>query len=424
MKTKKNFLEAVQITERLLNDVIFMCESRMKPTYFTRIGKNKLDFKRIILFALYFVKKSIQIELNSFFELIDEEGLGVSKQGYSEARQKISPHAFITLADAIIAWFYDDDSFKTFKGYRLSAIDASTLELNNSERLRNAFGYAEGKTVKLARAMASGIYDLENDMMIVSKITRYASSERDVAIELIEKLKKIGLKNDLILFDRGYPSRKFISYLQNSNVKYLIRVSSSTMWQIKQAKGEDQIVKMKVDGQVIFMRVIRLMLDSGEEEILVTNLLDENFSIQEFKALYFRRWGIEVKYNELKNRLQIQNFTGDTPMAVEQDFYASIYLTNMVALARNEANQTITQKSKDKNLKYEYQVNTSIVIGTLKDSLILMFLEDNPEKRLAMFQRMMQKILRNKEPVRPGRKNIRKMGLKANKYPMNQKRCL
>jgi hypothetical protein len=326
MNTKKTFLEGIRITERLLNDVIFMCESRTKSTYFTREGNNKLNFVSIILFALNFVKKSVQIELDAFFNMMGGDELGITKQGYSEARQKISPSAFIKLADAIMEWFYRDNDFKTFKGYRLCAIDASTLELNNSERLRNAFGYAEGKTVKLARAMASGIYDIENDMMIVSKITRYASSEREVAIELIEKLKTMGLKNDLILFDRGYPSRKFISYLEGSPIKYLFRVSSTVIRIVGKTKAQpDQIVKIKVDGKVIHLHVLRFTLDSGIEEILVTNVMDESLGIQEFKELYFKRWGIEVKYNELKNKLQIQNFTGDTVIAVEQDFYASIY---------------------------------------------------------------------------------------------------
>jgi len=150
-----------------------MCETRTKSTYFTRAGNCKMDFKSLILFELNFVKKTLQLELDSFFKTMKGDEKSITKQGYSEARQKISPTAFIKMADAIISWYYDDDSFKKFKGYRLSAIDASILELNNSERLRDAFGYGEGKTIKLARAKASGIYDLENDMMLTSKITRY-----------------------------------------------------------------------------------------------------------------------------------------------------------------------------------------------------------------------------------------------------------
>ncbi|MCM1992419.1 hypothetical protein [Oceanirhabdus seepicola] len=43
---------------------------------------------------------------------------------------------------------------------------------------------------------------------------------------------------------------------------------------------------------------------------------------------------VEVKYDELKNRLEIENFTGRTKIAIEQDFYASIYQSNIIELTR------------------------------------------------------------------------------------------
>lgn len=89
--------------------------------------------------------------------------------------------------------------------------------------------------------------------------------------------------------------------------------------------------------------------------------------MSDFKELYFKRWGIEVKYNEIKNKLQIENFTGKTPISIEQDFYATMYLTNMVALAKKHANQEIEKANEDKNLKYEYKVNTNVLVGKLKN---------------------------------------------------------
>ena len=129
-------------------------------------------------------------------------------------------------------------------------------------------------------------------MVITSKITTFITSERDIAIELIEKLKQMGLKNDLILFDRGYPSRKFFAYLENSGVKYLMRVKNQSMKEINEAMEPDQIAEIKVDGKTIKVRVLRFMLDSEVEKVLVTNLWEESLGIQEFKALYFKRWGI------------------------------------------------------------------------------------------------------------------------------------
>ncbi|UNC93535.1 transposase [Candidatus Contubernalis alkaliaceticus] len=224
----KKFLEALSITKLLIDDNIFMCETRMKQTYFTRAANCKMDFKSLILFQLNFVKKTLQLELDSYLKAIKGDEESITKQAYSQARQKISPTAFIIMADAITSWYYGDEDYKTFKGYRLSAIDASILEINNSQRLRDAFGYVEGgKTVKLARAKASCIYDIENDMMITSIITKYTTGEREIALQLIEKLEQLGLKNDLILFDRGYPSRDFFLYLEEKGIKYVCRTSSA-----------------------------------------------------------------------------------------------------------------------------------------------------------------------------------------------------
>jgi hypothetical protein len=92
------------------------------------------------------------------------------------------------------------------------------------------------------------------------------------------------------------------------------------------------------------MRVLKFELNSGIIETLITNIFDEDFTVADFKELYFKRWSIEVKYNEIKNKLQIENFTGETPIAIEQDFYATMYLANMVALAKKDANQVIEEE--------------------------------------------------------------------------------
>lgn len=423
MGVKEIFLGAVEVTERLLDDVIFMCESRIKPTYFTREGNNKLNFRSTVLFNLYFVKKSIQLELDAFFKILNPEAESITKQGYSEARRKVSPTAYTKLTNSVVKWFYEEHSFNTFYGYRLCAVDGSIFELNNTEHLRDHFGYAQNQNITYARARASCIYDIENDLILTSKIASYRSGERDLAIEMTEELKKIGLRNDLFLFDRGYPSRNFIAYLEQNDIKYLMRVQRGSMKEITEATGTDQIIKISINGKVLTARVLRFLLDSGEEEALVTNLMEKSLGILEFQNLYFKRWGIEGKYHELKSKLQIENFSGSTPIAVEQDFYASIYLINMVSLLKNEANEVIRKNDEGKRLKYKYKANTAIIIGKLKESLIHLFLVGR-ELRQFMVQKIMKEIIKNKTPIRPGRSYLRHRKLKANKYSPNRKRCL
>jgi len=416
------FIEALEMTNRLLNDIIFMLENRAKSTYFTRNAV--MNFKDLIMFSINMVKKSLQLELDDFFKLKGGD-VNIRKQSYSEARLKILPEAFMKLFYHIVEGFYKNDNYKKYRGYRLSAIDGTKLEINNSEVLRNAFGFDENSTTKVARAMASVIYDIENDKMIAATIRHNKTGEREIAIELIEKIKEFGLKNDLILFDRGYPSTDLISYLEELGIKYLMRVSTGFLKVIVETEGEDQDVEIiDKNGNKIKVRVARFMLNSGVEEILITNLSRDEFVVEDLKVLYFKRWGIEVKYNEIKNKLEIEDFTGNNPIAVKQDFYAAMYLINMVSLAKAEANEVIQTKNEEKVLKHEQKVNTNILIGKLKNSFVAMMLEENPTKRSKMYFEIMNEVYRNVVPIRPSRSGPRKKGLKSNKYPLNRKKGL
>ena len=421
---KSKFLEAVEVTQNVLHDFIFMCESRSKPTYFTREGKNKLDFISTILFMLNFVKKSFQIELDDFFKLIGKKGISISKQGFSEARKKIKPEAFIKLFDTIVYWYYMENHSKTFKGFRIFAIDASILEINNSKRLKDAFGVAKGSSIELARAMASCIYDIENNLIVKALITKCTDGERSVAVELIDSYKELRSNKDLFLFDRGYPSIDFFIYLMDANVKFIIRTPISYYKSSIMASLPDQMFELKKKGKIVRLRAIRFTLDSGEEELLITNIDDGEFGIKDFKTLYFKRWGIETKYDELKNMLQIQKFTGDTPLSIEQDFYATMFLANMASLVKQEADEIITKEQEGMDLKYEYKVNTNLLIGKLKHQLIGIILEKSTRRRKKLYKQLLNEIKRNRTPIRPGRSFNRVKGLRANKNGLNKKAAL
>jgi len=404
---KINYLkEGIKVTSLLIDDIMFLFEFRMKDTYFTRIGRSKMSFKNIILFMINFVKKTLQLELDDFSKIASVPN--ITKQAFSQARQKVSPKAFIHMLNQVNRWYYKETPFKKYREYRLIAIDGTVLEINDTEELRNEFGYIENQNKKVARARASALYDVENDMIISSKLTHYRCGEREIAENLIDEMINLGSYNDLILFDRGYPSKDFITFIESRRLKYLMRVSSGFLKVVINAPNQDQIIEAKHKDKVLKIRVIKFELESGIIETLVTNLFDETISVEDFKEFYFKRWGIEVKYNEIKNKLQVENFTGKTVIAIEQDFYATMYLTNMVALAKKDANEVIQEDSKNKNLKFEYKVNTNVLIGKLKDTLITMLIIKNPWKRSKVLKSIQSEIEKNIIPIRPGRKFVRK----------------
>lgn len=417
---RKKFLNALQITKETVNSLNFMIKSRMKSTYFTRKSA-KMNFSNAIYFILRNITKSLQIELDDFYDKCLESGITMTKQAFSQLRQRIKPEAFIDLNNTFINWFYDDDQFKRFRGFRLLAIDGSITEIPNTKESGEYFGYYNNKSErKLPRAMASVIYDIENDFILESKICNWKSSERAVAKELIESLEIKGFKNDLIIFDRGYPSKEFVSFLESKGLKYLIRVKTSKFsTEIDNANEEDQIIKVPYKNGNLKIRVINVKLDTGTTEKLITNLSNEDFGHGDFAQLYFKRWGVEIKYNELKNRYQLENFSGNNPISIMQDFYSAIYLSNMISIAKSDANEKAKEGKKD--LKYEYKVNTNILIGKIRPVLIESLLTDNLKKRAKIYDKAMKTIIKNLIPVRPNRSFSRKEPPRKNKYSFNKK---
>lgn len=420
---KNAFIKNLEISQSILDDFLFKCGNRLKPEYFSR--ESKMGFKETMLFILNMEKKSIQIELNNFFDKILKRDDTISKQAYLEARQKIDPKAFIELNNAITNNIYNEcEDIELWNGFRLSGIDGSIFEIPDTKALREEFGYIKNQNREVARAKAATIFDLLNKITMKSQIANYKKSERKMAKEMIQELINDGVKNDLILFDRGFPSIELFSFLIDNGIHFLMRASKNYSNQIIEAKEEDQIITMRYHEKAYKIRVVRFLLSSGEEEILLTTLLDKKYSVEDLKKLYFIRWKTEINYDVLKNRLEIENFTSNSKIAIEQDFHATIYLSNMAELARKQSDDIIETRNKDKENKLEYKTNTNILIGTLKDEFILLLLEQNKKKRNKKFKKIMNIIAKSVVPIRPERQNPRKERISRGKYKTNHKRCL
>lgn len=62
------------------------------------------------------------------------------------------------------------------------------------------------------------------------------------------------------------------------------------------------------------LRCILFLLEDGNIEYLVTNLMPEQMTTANFPDLYRLRWWVESKYRELKNRLKVEAFNSVKPI--------------------------------------------------------------------------------------------------------------
>ena len=71
--------------------------------------------------------------------------------------------------------------------------------------------------------------------------------------------------------------------------------------------------------------------------------------------------------NQIKNRLEIENFSGRLADNIRQDFYATMVLTNLTSDFAAEAQIEVEQEQRGKGKKYRYKVNMNHAIGVSKD---------------------------------------------------------
>ena len=128
------------------------------------------------------------------------------------------------------------------------------------------------------------------------------------------------------------------------------------------------------------LRIITITLEDGKKESLLTNILDKNFTIKDFKELYNLRGGIETNYNTMKNRLNIENYTGKRRITIEQDIYSKFLKYNIFQYYRIYFNLLINRTRRQKGIKQEYKVNQAHLIRKLKKYLPIMIL--NPTKEI------------------------------------------
>ena len=188
-------------------------------------------------------------------------------------------------------------------------------------------------------------------------------------------------KNSVVIFDRGYYSEKMFRYCVSHGHLCVMRLKESIGIAKSAGKKNSDIVTFlpgnsKEGTDDIKVRVIAVKLDSGEFEYLATNIFDKSFTIPMFRHLYFLRWPVELKYLELKERLQIEDFNGATTTSVIQEFYIGLLLSNLSSLIKGSADDEIEANSNPSN-KYRYKSNRSFIIGQMKHMLPKMLFGDD-----------------------------------------------
>lgn len=103
-------------------------------------------------------------------------------------------------------------------------------------------------------------------------------------------------------------------------------------------------------------RLVRFKLTEDTYELLITNLTEEKFAVNELKELYAMRWGIETSFRDLKYSLALSYFHSKKTEHILQEIFARLTMYNFAELITSHV------VIKQKNRKYSYRINFAATV--------------------------------------------------------------
>lgn len=351
---------------------------------------------------------------------------------FVQARDKIRPDAFYTLFKR-----FNSKTHATIlhKGFRLLAIDGSVLPISNAIQDKETTVMKQNQTdVPFSAYHINTSYDLlehtYDDVLIQGQAQMNENGAFNHIVDRYHGPKAI------FIGDRGFESFNSFVKVDKSKNKFLIRVKDIhsktsilrslgpfedkefdvrvkrilTYRQTKEIKEHPEIYKFVPKNQrfeyfddnpyyQFDCRVVRFKISEDTYESIMTNLDEDEFSLEEIKELYHMRWGIETAYREIKYALDLNTLHSKKRNLIQQEIYAKLLLYNFCRRITSEVN------IKEKKRKFEYQLNFVRAYHIIRH-----FLKEKSRKIPPHIESMIAKEIL---PIRRNRQNQRKVKPKS-----------
>ena len=403
------------VLEEVSNNVELKSLFVDNPESFSR--NRKLTLEKIVGIIINMPKRSLSIEINDFFNLLNDSK-PATKGAFSLQRGKLLPVFFQVWNAWLVAYFYKHygSDIKRWKGFILLAVDGSSVNLVEKKDVIDYFGTKTNQFGSTPMARIVQTYDVLNDITVMSVISPSTVSEKAIITSQLDRL----YSDSITIFDRGFPGYEIMYLMQNqeSSRHFVMRCKvdfNNEVRRFMRSKKTSIIIELTPTPLVvrelykkgfiitktttIKVRMVKVKLSTGVTEVLLTNLYDEQeYTNEDLKFLYGLRWGIETSYGTQKNQLQLEQFSGHRVICIQQDFYASVFVSNLQSLISKQCDEYL--KEININRKHNYKINLNVSWGALKNNIVHLFFIHEPKELLIKLQHLFE---RSTEPIRPNR---------------------
>jgi hypothetical protein len=432
---KKRVLKLIEQLRRRIIDPGLCARHRRRAEDFSR--ECRLTFPVLMMLLLQKSLKSLQARLQ---EMVGQLGEGMraaslSPGAVTHARAKLSASAFVELnQQAVLPTVYGPEHaelVQRWRTHRLLGVDSSVTRLPKSPAAGEKYGWMQCRfegalPERYPQGRLSVLYDVLNEVALDARLEGWAVAEKELAHQHLDCVQS----GDVLLTDRGYTSYFWVLDVLARQAHLVSRCSRSSfavaqnLFQQNRA-GISVLATLRVPQELkaecrkrgwpleVRVRFVSVRLPTGELEVLITSLLDETaYPTKEFAALYWRRWGQETYYGRLKGRMDLENCSGTTIEAIEQDFAATILLSNLESIAIGPAATQLAERTAHR--QQPAKINRAVSIHALKSRLIDLLASALPaEQVLAQLTQCFQD---NPVSVRAGRKVERRAFSAARSY--------
>jgi hypothetical protein len=387
-------------------------------TDFTR--ERVLTWPIVLILMLRGQKVSLQMAVNKFFSAVGEVWRVVTASAYRQARQKVQPEVFVHLNAVTCEEYYarygTDGEVGLWHGQRVLGVDGSYLNLPDTEETRREFSVQTNQHVggEQVQALASVLYDLRNDIGLSAALGP-KQAEKNLLFGTHLAVTQPG---DVVVCDRAYADYSVMATVVARQCHFVIRFPRQSFTAVNAfwaAPAQERVVTLEVTSKArayvaehhlpttLVVRLLKVVLASGEVEVLGTDLLDpKTYPAAEFKVVYGWRWQHETYHDRLKNIFEIERFSGKSVQAITQDFYGVVFLATLESILSKPTQVELTAQGAARECRYVPQVNRAVSYVTVLEHVVQLLSDArrSPAATLAVIERL---LLTSPTRQRPGR---------------------
>jgi hypothetical protein len=391
---------------------------RVQATDFTRA--RVLTWPVVIIVMLRGQKVSLQTAVNKFFSAIGEGWRVVTASAYRQARQKVQPEVFVHLNAVACEEYYArygvEEEVVLWHGHRVLGMDGSYLNLPDTAETRQEFSVQTNQHpgTEQVQALASVLYDLRNDLGLSAAL----GPKQAEKTQLFETHLAVTRRGDVLVCDRAYADYSVMARLLAWQCHFVIRFPRQSFTAVNAfwaSSAQERVVTLAVPASArayvreqrlattLRVRLLKVLLPSGEVEVLGTDLLDaRRYPTAEFKAVYGWRWNHETYHDRIKNIFEIERFSGKSIQAIKQDFYGVIFLATLESILSKPAQAELTGQGEARACRTAPQVNRAVSYVTVLEHIVPLLGDPHhsPASTLAAIERL---LLTSPTRQRPGR---------------------